>query len=169
MWYNRLSEYLLKEGYVNNLICPCVFIKKSNFGLTIIAVYMDDLNLIGTPEGLTKVTNYLKKEFEMKDLGKIRYCLGLQIKHCSNGILVHQSTYIEKVLKRFYMDKSHPVNSHMVVCSLEVNKDPFHPKEENEELLSPEVPYLSAISALMYLANCTRPDIAFSINFASKI
>ena len=60
---------------------------------------MDDLNLIGTPEGLTKVTNYLKKEFEMKDLGKIRYCLGLQIEHCSNGILVYQSTYIEKVLK----------------------------------------------------------------------
>ena len=128
MWYNRLSEYLLKEGYVNNLICPCVFIKKSNFGLTIIAVYMDDLNLIGTLEELTKATNYLKKEFEMKDLGKIRYCLGLQIEHCSNGILVHQSTYIEKVLKRFYMDKSHPVNSPMVVRSLEVNKYPFHPK-----------------------------------------
>ena len=29
MRYNRLSEYLLKEGYVNNPICPCVFIKKS--------------------------------------------------------------------------------------------------------------------------------------------
>ena len=29
MWYNRLSEYLLKEGYQNNQICPCVFIKKS--------------------------------------------------------------------------------------------------------------------------------------------
>jgi len=28
MWYNRLSEYLLKEGYKNNQICPCVFIKK---------------------------------------------------------------------------------------------------------------------------------------------
>ena len=28
MWYNRLSEYLLKERYVNNSICPCVFIKK---------------------------------------------------------------------------------------------------------------------------------------------
>ena len=89
MWYNRLSEYLLKEGYVNNLICPCVFIKKSNFGLTIIAVYMDDLNLIGTLEELTKATNYLKKDFEMKDLGKTRYCLGLQIEHCSNDILVH--------------------------------------------------------------------------------
>ena len=35
------------------------------------------------------------------------------------------------------MDKSHPVNSPMVVRSLEVNKDPFHSKEENEELLGP--------------------------------
>ena len=61
MWYNRLSEYLLKEGYVNNSICPCIFIKKSKFGLTIIAVYVDDLNLIGTPEELTKAANYLKK------------------------------------------------------------------------------------------------------------
>ena len=32
------------------------------------------------------------------------------------------------------MDKSYPVNSNIVVCSLEVNKDPFHPKKENEEL-----------------------------------
>ena len=55
MWYNRLSTYLLKEGYVNNLICPCVFIKKTEVSLTIITVYVDDLNLIGTPEGLLKL------------------------------------------------------------------------------------------------------------------
>ena len=54
------------------------------------------------------------------------------------------------------MDKSHPLSSPMVVRSLEVNKDPFRPKEENEELLGPEVPYLSAIGALMYLANYVR-------------
>ena len=29
MWYNRLSEYLIQNGYINKLICPCVFIKKS--------------------------------------------------------------------------------------------------------------------------------------------
>ena len=57
MWYNRLSEYLLKEGYVNNPICPCVFIKKSETGFAIIAVYVDDLNLVGTPEELTKQQN----------------------------------------------------------------------------------------------------------------
>ena len=89
IWYNHLSEYLLKEKYVNNLICSCVLIKKSKIGLTIIAIYVDDLNLIGTSEELTKAANYLKKEFEMKYLGKTRYCLGLQIEHCSNGILVN--------------------------------------------------------------------------------
>ena len=137
-------------------------------GFAIIAVYVDDLNLIGTPEELIKTANYLKKEFEMKDLGKTRYCLSLQIKYFLNGVLIHQSSYTEKVLKRFYMDKSHPLSSPMVVRSLEVTKDPFRPKEENEELLGPEVPYLSAIGALMYLANYTRPDIVFLVNLLAR-
>ena len=47
MWYNRLSKYLLKEGYDNNPICPCIFIKRSKTGFAIIVVYVDDLNLIG--------------------------------------------------------------------------------------------------------------------------
>ena len=42
MWYNHLSEYLLKEGFKNNPICPCVLIKKSEFGFAIIAIYVDD-------------------------------------------------------------------------------------------------------------------------------
>ena len=72
MWYNHLSGYLLKEGYVNNLICPCIFIKKSKTRFPIIAVYVDDLNLVGTPQELIKTTNYLKREFEMKDLRKTK-------------------------------------------------------------------------------------------------
>ena len=168
MWYNRLSEYLLNEGYVNNPICPCVFIKKSETGFAIIAVYVDDLNLVGTPEELTKTAEYLKKEFEMKDLGKTKFCIGLQIEHFPNGVLVHQSTYIKKILKRFNMDKAHPLSSPMVVRSLDVKIDPFRHCEKGEELLGPEVPYLSAIGALMYLANCTRPDIAFSVNLLAR-
>ena len=101
MWYNRLKKYLLKEGYMNNPICPCIFIKKSETGFTIIAMYVDDLNLVGTPEELTRTTNYLKKEFEMKDIGKTNFCLSLQIDHFPNGVLIHQSIYIKKVLKHF--------------------------------------------------------------------
>ena len=56
----------------------------------------------------------------------------------------------------------------MVVCSLKVNKDLFHPKEDNEELFGPKVPYLNAINALMYLANCIRPNIAFSVNLLAR-
>ena len=103
---------------MNNLICLCIFIKKSETGFAIIVVYVDDLNLVGTSKKFTRTTNYLKKEFEIKDLGKTKFCLGLQIKHFSNGVLVHQSTYIKKVLKRFYIDKAHHLSSPMVIRSL---------------------------------------------------
>ena len=169
MWYNRLSEYLIKDGYINNPICPCVFINKLELGFAIHVVYVDDINLFGTLEELTKAATYLKDEFEMKVLGKTKYCLGLQIDHKSNGILIHQSTYVEKVLNQFNMDKAHPLSSPMIVRSLDSKKDHIHPKEENEALLGPEVPYLSAISALLYLAQCTRPDIAFSVSLLARL
>ena len=66
------------------------------------------------------------------------------------------------------MDKAHPLSSPMIVCSLDVKKDPFRPCENGEELLGLEVPYLSTIGALMYIANYTCPDIAFSVNLLAK-
>ena len=66
------------------------------------------------------------------------------------------------------MDKAHPLSSPMVVRLLDVKKDPFRPCEKGEELLGLEVPYLSVIGAFMYLANCTRPDIAFSVNLLAR-
>ena len=110
MWYNRLSEYLLSERNNNDPICPCVFIKKSESNFIIVVVYVDDLNIIGTDEEIPKTVNYLKKEYEMKDLGKTKFYLGLQIKHLADEILIHQSTYIYNVLKRFYLDRTHPLS-----------------------------------------------------------
>ncbi|XP_068319738.1 secreted RxLR effector protein 161-like [Pyrus communis] len=72
--------------------------------------------------------------------------------------------YIEKILKRFGMDKANPLSTSMVVRFLDIKKDPFRPKEDDEMVLGPEVPYMSAIGALLYLAQCTRPYIAFSVN-----
>ena len=89
MWYNHLSEYLLREGYNNDPICPCVFIKKSKYDFVIIVVYVDDLNIIETHEEIPKIINYLKKEFKMKDLGKTKFYLGLQIEHLADRILIH--------------------------------------------------------------------------------
>ena len=66
MWYNRFNEYLSKEGYRNDPICPRVFIKRANLGFAIILVYVDDLNIIGIPEQIKKTVNCLKKKFDMK-------------------------------------------------------------------------------------------------------
>ena len=81
MWFNRLSNFLLKRGYTNNDDCPCVFIKKSTDGFCIISVYVDDLNIIGTTRDIEEASAYLKTKFEMKDLDKTKFCLGLQLKH----------------------------------------------------------------------------------------
>ena len=156
MWYNRLSEFLVKKGYTNNDDYPCVFTKKSPTRFCIISVYVDDLSIIGNPKDIEEARNHLTTEFVMKDLGKTKYCLGLQLEHLPSGILVHQSTYIQKILEKFNMDKSYPSKTPMVVRSLEMEKDQFRPHEEGEEILGPEDPYLSAIGALMYLANSTR-------------
>ena len=66
------------------------------------------------------------------------------------------------------MDKTHPLSSSMIVRSLDVKNGSFRPCENGEELLGLEVPYLSAIGALMYLANCTRPYIVFSVNLLAR-
>ena len=66
------------------------------------------------------------------------------------------------------MDEAHPLSTPMVVRSLDVNKDPFRPQEKDEEIFGSEVPYLSAIGALMYLANTTRPDIPFVVNLLAR-
>ncbi|KAL0447916.1 UNVERIFIED_CONTAM: hypothetical protein Slati_1919500 [Sesamum latifolium] len=121
-------------------------------GFVIIVVYVDDLNIIRSPEEIQQATDYLKSEFEMKDLGTTKYCLGLQFEHTKDEIFIHQSNYIEKILKRFHMDNAHLLSTPMVVQSLEVNRDPFCPPTHNDEILGPEVPYLSVIGALMYLA-----------------
>ncbi|PHU17150.1 hypothetical protein BC332_12845 [Capsicum chinense] len=66
------------------------------------------------------------------------------------------------------MDEAHPLNTPMVVQSLDVTKDPFRRQEKQEKILGSEVPYLSAIDALMYLANSTRPDIVASVNLSVR-
>lgn len=46
-----MSEYLIKECYVNDAICPYVFIQKLGSGFVIVTVHIDDINLIGTQVG----------------------------------------------------------------------------------------------------------------------
>jgi hypothetical protein len=71
-------------------------------------------------------------------------------------------------LEKFNMDKAYPSKTPMVVKALEKDIDLFWPRQEGEQVLSSEYPYLSVNGALMYLANNTRPDITFAVNLLAR-
>jgi hypothetical protein len=131
-------------------------------------LYVDDINIIGNEQDINEARHHLKAEFEMKDLGQTKFCLGLQLEHLPSGIFVYQCAYIQKMLEKFNMDKAYPCKTPMVVRSLDIEKDPFRPQDEGEKILGPEVPYPSGIGALMYLANSTWSDIAFAVNLLAR-
>ena len=66
-----------------------MFFNKSHSVFAIVAIYVNDMNLIGTLKELEKTASLLKSEFEMKNLGKTQFCFNLELKHCIDGILVH--------------------------------------------------------------------------------
>ena len=86
MWYTRLSDYLISQGYE---LCPCVLNYEVLFQIVRVTVYVVNTNLTKTLEELEKTASYLKMEFEMKDLGKTHLCLNPKLKHCFDGILVY--------------------------------------------------------------------------------
>ena len=96
-------------GYVCSL-------KKSKIEFAIVVVYVDSMNLIGTPKELSKTVEYLKKYFKFKNLGKIKLCLDLELEHKENRIFIHKSAYIEKVLKQLIWKGSneHPYGSMII-------------------------------------------------------
>lgn len=62
------------------------------------------------------------------------------------------------------MDKPHMLSTQMIVISLDMERDPFIARENEEELLDSEVAYLSVNGALMYVVNYICPDILFNVN-----
>jgi hypothetical protein len=165
MWYNWLKEFFQNKDYSNNDNCPSVFIRKSSIRFYIISVHVDDLNIIDTALDINEAHDHLKMEFEMKDLGKTKFFLDRFTTGAPFYVHSHTSIdlYLEK-LEKFNMDKAYPSKTPMTMRALEKETDPFQPRQEGEDVLGSEYPYLSVIGALMYLINNTRHDIAFTVN-----
>lgn len=104
----------------------------------------------------------------MKNLEHTKYYLHLQIEHYQNDIFVHKSTYTKIVLKRFNMDKATALSTPIVARVINVENDLFRPHEGNEKIFGPKVPYLNAIKTLIYLANCTQPDMSFVVYLLAR-
>jgi hypothetical protein len=57
-------------------------------------VYVDNLNIIGNEPDIIEAHHHLKTEFEMKDLGQTKFCLGFQLENLRSGIFVYQVVYV---------------------------------------------------------------------------
>ena len=104
----------------------------------------------------------------MKDLGEAAYILGIKIYRDRSRRLIalSQSTYLEKVLKRFRMDQSKkgflPVQKGK---PLSLTQCPATVKEKEE---MSNIPYASAIGSIMYAMLSTRPDVALALSLTSR-
>ena len=60
MWYKRLRNFLIDRGFKNDEVCPYIFIKRTHTKLVIVAIYVDDLNIIGTTNAISEIVSQLK-------------------------------------------------------------------------------------------------------------
>src|SRR3954470_2946850 len=104
----------------------------------------------------------------MRDLGEATYILGIKIyRHRSWRLIgLSQSTYIDKVLKRFRMEISKkgllPMSHGVVLCKSQC------PKTTDEQVEMSTVPYASAIGFVMYAMICTRLDVSYPLSVCRK-
>ena len=87
----------------------CIYKKVSGSSVAFPILYVDDILLIGNDiEFLYSIKGYLNKSFSMKDLGEATYILGIKIYRDRSRRLIRlpQSTYLDKILKKFKMDQS---------------------------------------------------------------
>ncbi|KAK8708633.1 hypothetical protein V6N13_059671 [Hibiscus sabdariffa] len=108
-WNLRFNEAIKEFGFIRNEDEPCVYKKFSGSIVSFLILYMDDILIIGNDiPTLQSVKTWLSSCFSMKDLGEAAYILGVKIyRDRSRRLLgLSQSTYIDKVLKRFSMEES---------------------------------------------------------------
>uniref|UniRef100_A0A2N9FH80 Integrase catalytic domain-containing protein n=1 Tax=Fagus sylvatica TaxID=28930 RepID=A0A2N9FH80_FAGSY len=151
-WYSRIEAYFVKEGFER---CSCehtLFIKTGDGGkILIVSLYVDDLIFTGNDESMfVKFKNSMKLEFDMTDLGKMKYFLSVEVLQNPEGIYISQRKYAKEVLERFRMEKSNSVKN-PIVPGVRLMKD-----EEGAKVNA--TMYKQLVGSLMYLT-ATRPGL----------
>ena len=108
-WYELLAAHLRKLGFITSHFDPCIFIHISES--TFISIYVDGISIFAPPSAFRqKVKDALKSEFDCKDLGSVRYILGLEVNYTDQGIELPQCGYIEKILLKYGTVDCNPVS-----------------------------------------------------------
>ena len=168
-WNLRFDKVIKGFGFVQTYGEACIYKKVSGSSIAFLVLYVDDILLIGNDiELLKSVKGYLNSSFSMKDLGEAAYILGIKIYRDRSRRLIglSQSTYLDKILKKFRMDESKKGFLPMLQGKI-LSKTQCPATAEDREIMN-KIPYASAIGSIMYAMLCTRPDVAHAISLTSR-
>ena len=136
-----------------------VFYRNSNSCKILLVVYVDDIVITGRDsKGISSLKFFLHSQFHTKDLGMLRYFLGIEVMQSKHGIFLSQRKYVLDLLSETGKLGVKPCSSPMVPS--------VHLTKEGKTFEYPER-YRRLIGKLNYFT-VTRPNIAHSISVISQ-
>lgn len=156
-----MESYFSKEGFDKCHSEYTLFVKSDPAkGILIVSLYVDDLIFTGNnTDLLTDFKKSMKREFDMSDIGRMTYFLGVEVIQTEGGIFIGQSMYAREILLRFGVQDINSVKIPIVPgCSLT--------KAGNGELVD-AINYKQMVGSLMYLT-ATRPDLMYAVCLVSR-
>ncbi|PRQ26985.1 putative RNA-directed DNA polymerase [Rosa chinensis] len=111
-WFGRFSKSIKAFGYKQSNSDHTLFIKRKNAKITALIVYVDDMIVTGDdPKEINELQKYLSKESEMKDLGQLKYFLGIEVARSKKGISLSQRKYVLDLLAETGMLDCRPIET----------------------------------------------------------
>nr|KYP35034.1 Retrovirus-related Pol polyprotein from transposon TNT 1-94 [Cajanus cajan] len=158
--YNKIEAYFAKERFNRCSSEHTLFTKKIQGNILIVGLYVDDLLFTGNSKHMCEeFKSSMKLEFNMTDLGKMRYFLGVEVVQSNVGIFICQRRYAREILGRFNMTESNSVQNPIV---------PGTTLSRNEEGASVNATkFKQEIGSLMYLT-VTRPNLMYGVSLISR-
>ena len=156
IWNEMLHSFLEAEGFTQSLSDSCVYTKFDNCKILMLIVWVDDLLIVSNDDdSLNNFKLSLSNKFNMKDMGKLSWFLGIKFDINDNEIKMSQSKNITKMLDRFGLNEGHPKP---IPADVTINQNDLNSKPADKQL------YQEIVGSLIYVMSCTRPDICFSVS-----
>jgi len=163
-WYNKLSTTLNGRGFKKSELDHTLFTLTTPSGIICLLVYVDDIIITGSDKAGIKATKeFLKSVFEIKDLGEMKYFLGIELCRSKEGLFISQRKYTLDLLK----DAGIQGDKTAKMPLEDGYKIPREGEVEDSKAFHDPKLYRKLVGKLIYLT-ITRPDICFAVNQVSQ-